>query len=117
MRAKLLRECDELVGRVDPFDLTARRPCEHPAELGGCGEVATWRPVLLLVPSREYSGKPRKVPLSTVVCARHRQMRAEHFLASGELWERIVELFGREGKAPPYREGTRVEYVRQGLDS
>jgi hypothetical protein len=42
---------------------------------------------------------------------------AEHFLASGELWERIVELFGREGKAPPYREGTRVEYVRQGLDS
>ena len=110
MRATLLKTCEETRREVGPFDRAARARCCYP----GCRDWATWRPVLLLVPSREYAGKALRLRLSAVVCGRHRNLRVEHFVTD-DMWTQLCADLGARGQAEPYRPGTRLDYEQQGV--
>lgn len=74
-----------------------------------CGAAGQWRPVLLLVPSRDYMGDPIRVQVGMLVCGQHRDARAERYLTD-DGWRMLVEAVTGAGKAAPHRPSTRIDY-------
>jgi hypothetical protein len=87
------------------FDDSPHQQCARK----GCRYFGTWRPVLLLRPSRTYTGKPIEAVIGLLVCGDHREASAEKFLTT-EMWESLVEWCTQQGKAAPHRPSTRLEY-------
>lgn len=91
------------------FDPTIERKCDHQE----CQELGRYRPVLLLQPGRDYTGKPFRFPLGIVVCERHREKFAEAYLTD-DLWGMILVGFKARGIALPHRSSTRLDFDPHG---
>ena len=109
MRTRQVRELAKLNGGV--AEVRRTWPCSRK----GCGRPGALRPILLFVPSRDFAGPPFRLGLPKVFCAKHAEPRA-NVLLDDEVWGWVVDYCAKFGKAVPYRQGTRVEYVRQGND-
>jgi hypothetical protein len=91
------------------FDPTIKRLCDR----DGCQNDGELRPVLLLQPGRDYTGKPMRLPLGIVVCRQHVERMPDRFI-SEDMWKDIVQGFKTRGMQPPHRTSTRVEYDPHG---
>jgi hypothetical protein len=78
----------------------------------GCAEEPKWRPVLLLVPSRGYTGPPLRVELAINICNEHREQVLDVYI-NEELWLEIINGIktAKPNSVLPHRLSTRVEYV------
>jgi len=97
------------------FDPTVARQCDR----DGCTNDGELRPVLLLRPGRDYTGKPMRFPLGIVVCKEHVERMPDKFITE-DMWKDSVSGFKGRGMQPPHRTSTRVEYDPHGppkLDS
>lgn len=110
MRNEKLEKLEEIGDETDlAFDSAIKRQCDQiDCKADGC-----WRPVLLVVPGRDYQGRPMRFPLGIVVCGQHRETRHDA-LVTDELWQDICQGFEARKVALPYRPGTRLEYVPHG---
>jgi hypothetical protein len=91
------------------FDTTIVRQCDHK----GCEARGTDRPVLLLQPGRDYTGKPMRMPLGIVVCEAHKEKTPDAYLTD-EMWNDILSGFKSRGVATPHRTSTRLDFTPQG---
>jgi hypothetical protein len=87
------------------FDPTVKRLCDR----DGCQNDGELRPVLLLQPGRDYTGKPMRVPLGIVVCPTHAERSPDRYM-SDEMWQDIVGGFKARDLAPPHRSSTRLDF-------
>lgn len=99
------------------FDPTIKRECYRI----DCKQPGAWRPVLLLQPGRDYTGKPMRFPLGIVVCDAHRAKttQPDQYLTE-DLWNDLLSWFRERGVVLPHRASTRLDFDRHGppvLDS
>ena len=105
MRNGSLRQLADLDDAGMAFDPKVERRCDHP----GCSARAAHRPVLLLQPGRDYTGKPARFPLGIVVCGEHREKAASAYL-DDDLWKDIASGFAGRGMSLPDRPSTRLDF-------
>jgi hypothetical protein len=114
VRSRTVKDLEAKIEMADDtvdaaFDSAVARRCDR----AGCQEAGVHRPVLLLQPGRDYTGRPMRMPLGIVVCDRHRETTADAYLTD-EMWRDIVAGFKARGTALPHRASTRLDFVPQG---
>ncbi len=77
-----------------------------------CHEPALWKPVLLLYAPAQYGKRPPvRGELNLALCTKHKEEATVADVLTDEGWQVIVELARKQGKVPPVRSRTRLEFV------
>lgn len=69
-----------------------------------------WFVVLLLVPSRGYTGKPWRLQTNIVVCDEHRDYTAASYITE-DSWKLVLEHCDQMKQGRPHRSSTRADFV------
>jgi hypothetical protein len=105
---------DDLV--IPPKRELPIRRCDYVKGEVKCISPAIWRPVLLLVPTRGYTGRPFPMALVNKAACEEHKTRMPDWLLSDDLWKEVLMAWAAltvdkpKMQDPPHRLSTRVAW-------